>query len=106
MHNAKCIMHNYLFLIVGAAIGSPYGNTFCNGRPMGAPTFSHQAFKDLDKLLFVYTKKQPPLRTADDFVQLLCEVNEVCVLDNVCSCCSSGALAAVADSDAHDLTCD
>ena len=53
MHNAKCIMHNYMFLFVGAAIGSPYGNTFCNGRPMGAPTFSHQAFKDLDKLLFV-----------------------------------------------------
>ena len=44
-------MHNYMFLFVGAAIGSPYGNTFCNGRPMGAPTFSHQAFKELDKLL-------------------------------------------------------
>ena len=38
MHNAKCIMHNYMFLFVGAAIGSPYGYTFCNGRPMGAPT--------------------------------------------------------------------
>ena len=24
MHNAKCIMHNYMFLFVGAAIGSPF----------------------------------------------------------------------------------
>ena len=23
MHNAKCIMHNYIFLVVGTAIGSP-----------------------------------------------------------------------------------
>jgi hypothetical protein len=44
--------------IVGAAIGSPHGNTSRNGRPMGAPTFILQAFKNLDKLLFVNLHKR------------------------------------------------
>ena len=40
MHNAKCIMHNYMFLFVGAAIGSPFvGYVTVVGRLAGGRRF-------------------------------------------------------------------
>ena len=37
MHNAKCIMHNYMFLFVGAAIGSPF---VIQTNPVGRVAFN------------------------------------------------------------------
>ena len=68
MHNAKCIMHNYMFLFVGAAIGSPHRNTCRNGRPMGAPT-------GLISQLYNSTPSGVPKQFAEGKLYHICEAN-------------------------------
>ena len=53
MHNAKCIMHNYMFLFVGAAIGSPFvGYVIVEGNPPYGFCFSF--IRTPDEITFHY----------------------------------------------------